>query len=425
MDRTSLKEAPRVGRTVAASMLLCACAPLLACLAVVAYVKARFRGPGVRPIEVPECLGDTPGVKTMSEVMETLRRVEFHARMPRALAGALIGLLDLIPMALNTNRITAGLVYPYPSAFEPLMLESRDGTPVCGMLALQEDAGARPALILVHGLYSCKNTIGILDLAVRAFYRWGFHVLALDLRNFGDSGRFSEAPTSWGYRESDDILAAAEYLASLDQVTTVGVCGVSLGAASTLLAAGRAPAEGPLSGGVVALNGFSDCARIMDHVMTMGRPAVERTGIDFFFHLLLAAKTLLSGPRVFFDLRTYTREVSCQYYEISSEELDRKASPVNAVREIEVPCLIVHAEDDFIVPVRDAEELLEAALDNPMVEGLVVPTGSHSLYPFVSRRWFFEVLHTFFAYWGDFSLVSDSRSWAVGADMDIFGNPNN
>lgn len=426
MDKTSLKVAPRRAWTLAASLLLVALAPLLACLAVIAYVKARYRGPGARSAQVPPCLQGTPGVKTMTELMEMLGRLEFRARMPKALATALLGVLDFVPMALNTNRVTAGLVYPYPAAFEPVMVESQDGTPICGMLALHEGEGARPALVVVHGLYASKNTIGMMDIALHAHYRWGFHVLALDLRNFGDSGRFSEAPTSWGYRESDDILAAAEYLESLDQVTTVGVCGVSLGAASSLLAAGRACLEGPLAGGVVALNGYSDIDRGLDYVGTVGPPLAERAGIVFFFRLLIAAKTLLSGPRPFCDLRTYTREVSSQYYEISTEEMLRKASPVNTIQEVEVPCLIVHAADDYIVPVRDAEDLLAAAADNPMVGGLIVPAGGHALYPMVSRRWFYEVLYTFFAYWGEFALDSEARPWPADADsMDIFGNPNN
>jgi pimeloyl-ACP methyl ester carboxylesterase len=121
-------------------------------------------------------------------------------------------------------------------------MESQDGTPVCGLLAMQPHVEERPALIVVHGLFGSKNSYGMQQLSLKAYYDWGFHVFALDLRNFGDSSRFSEAPTSWGYREFDDFIAAAEYLDSVQHVSTVGVCGVSMGAAAALLAVETDPA---------------------------------------------------------------------------------------------------------------------------------------------------------------------------------------
>jgi len=419
------KRGAGIAGAVLAALLLLVAAPLIAACCVTIYVLARFRGlrPGGYPPD-PGNLARRPGVKTMSEVMEKLGRIRFGRSRSRFLATAEALLLETVPTVMNTNRVTSGLVYPYPLSFEPVMIESQDGTPVCGLLGLQPGDAGRPGLVIVHGLFGCKNQFMPMSLALKAYYRWGFNVFVLDLRNFGDSGRFSEAPTSWGFRESDDILAAADYLESIDCVSTVGVCGVSMGAASALIAASRSRLDTPLSGGVVALNGYGDVFNAIDYISGDRSRDPEELSVSLFFRLMMYMKTLMSGPRAISDFREYTRQVAGQYYEIGAEELMRKASPVNVMREIEVPCLIIHAEDDTIVPPSEAALLIEAAADNPMVDSLVVPGGSHALYQLTNRRWFYETLETFFSYWAEFGSGGDSAQDGIDS-IDMFGNPNN
>lgn len=397
-------------------------APLLVTLVLILHTLARCRA--ARPGAVPSGIQEkVPGVKTMSEVMEALCRIPFKARVPRLLATLAVLAQDAVPMVLNTNRATTGFIYPYPDTFEPEMIESQDGTPICCLLALQPGKQSRPALILVHGLFATKNTRSIQSLALSAYYDWGFHVLALDLRDHGDSGRFSDAPVSWGYRESDDIMAAAEYLESIEAVSTVGVCGVSMGATSALLAAARSRLDRPLAGGVVALNGYSDAERALEYISTFGGGSLDEMATGLFFRLMLLIKTVLDGPMPLSDFREYVRQVTCQYYEATETEVYAKASPVNYIREVEVPCLAIHAEDDQVVPVLEAEDLAAAAADNPMFASLILPRGGHALYGAVSRRWFRETLRTFFTYWGEFEVGVDSEA---GTDsLDMFGNPNN
>lgn len=406
-------------------LLVAVFSPLLATCAIVIRTMARYRGR--QPASVPGTAcggGKRPGVKTMSEVMELLDEVPFEPRIGRVLGTLAVTVAETVPMALNASRTTAGLIYPYPDTFEPVIMESQDGTPICGLLAMQQGGEVRPAIIVVHGLFGSKNNLGIMSVALRAYYEWGFHVFALDLRNFGDSSRFSDAPTSWGFRESDDILAAAEYLESIDRVSTVGVCGVSMGASSALIAAARSRVDGPLAGGVVALNGYSDAHVIVDHISRRSLPGPEGLVVWLTFKLLLFVKTALSGPRRITDFRRYTTEVSSQYYEISDSELYRKASPVNSVSEIEVPCLIIHASDDPVVPVSHAEDLAAASKDNPMVAVKLVPKGVHALYQVVSPGWFYSTLESFFTYWGESGVCPEGSP--AGLDTtEMFGNPDN
>lgn len=410
---------------VLATLTLAAALPLLVAAAIVVYVLARFRGVRLGA-GAPAPLERVAGVKTMSEVMGLLREVPYHTTLPTRLATTLSVLLDAASTALNCSRATAGLLYPYPDAFEPVMLESRDGTPICGVMATRPEPALRPALVVVHGLFGSKNSYAVQRLALKAYYEWGFHVLALDLRGFGDSSRFSEAPTSWGYREAEDVLAAAEYLGSINRVSTVGACGVSMGAAATILAAGRSAPGRPLSGGVIALNGYGDVERQLEHLCAPGSFSPEALATWLAFRLLLAARTLAGGPRLFTDLRRYNREVTSQYYEMSESDIYRRASAVGALGGVEVPCLIVHAVDDAVVPVDQAYDLLAAAADNPLVDSLIVPSGGHCLYHITSPRWFNRVTETFFTYWAEFgSTPAPLAGRGGGESTGTFGNLNN
>jgi pimeloyl-ACP methyl ester carboxylesterase len=417
--------APRDVNVALLAFLLVILSPVLIAVGFAVYVWTRFRGAPAAPRE-GRSLERRAGVKTMSEAMELLEKIEFRASFPGPLSSAVSIFIDLIPSVLSATRITAGLVYPYPRSFEPIMLESQDGTPVCGHLALQCGEARRPALILASGAAASKNAGWVLSLALRAYYDWGFHVLAMDLRNRGDSGRFSEAPTSWGYRESDDILAAADYLDSLEIVSTVGMCGAGMAGSASLIAAGRSRLDRPLAGGVVAIGAYAEAATEVARLSGRSIAAPVASLRRLLQRLLLFFKTLADGPRAFFDPARYTREVSCQYYEMAESDLYSKASPVNMMSEIEVPCLLVHARDDLMSPVGDAHDLLAAAGENPMVSAMIVPSGAHELYGPGTRGWLSETLETFFTYWGEFGRTPEEAVGLAGIDsLDIFGNPDN
>jgi uncharacterized protein len=86
---------------------------------------------------------------------------------------------------------------------------------------------------------------GVLDFSAE-LARHGFAVLALDMRGMGQS---PPAPLSMGYFEQRDVLGAVDFLRSgplpdprLGRPRVIGGWGVSMGAATLLLAAAREPA---------------------------------------------------------------------------------------------------------------------------------------------------------------------------------------
>lgn len=67
-----------------------------------------------------------------------------------------------------------------------------------------------PTVLVVHGLTSSKYSSGIL-LASGILYKNGFNVLAIDLRDHGDS-TCEDGYYSAGQKESDDTAKAIEWL---------------------------------------------------------------------------------------------------------------------------------------------------------------------------------------------------------------------
>jgi len=60
-----------------------------------------------------------------------------------------------------------------------------------------------------------------------------------------------------------------------------------------------------------------------------------------------------------------------------------------------VPTLVVHAEDDPVVPVVHARRLATAAASNPRVAVRVLPAGGHLLFDAVDEGWYWGALDAF------------------------------
>lgn len=138
-------------------------------------------------------------------------------------------------------------------AGEPVHFPARDdGVRLAGWLVkAAESDETRPAVILVHdwgwnrlGLAAAEPAAGLLQLEnvdllrlTHALVDAGFHVLMFDLRNHGESAGVSG--TTFGYRESLDLLGAVDFLAGRPDVGNVGVLGFGIGGNATLYALTR------------------------------------------------------------------------------------------------------------------------------------------------------------------------------------------
>jgi len=100
---------------------------------------------------------------------------------------------------------------------------------------------AAPAVIITHGLTSCKCTDTML-FAAGLLHHAGFNVLLFDLREHGESDRV-DGRTALGNDEYLDVLGAWDWLVTVKGFPPekVGLLGYSLGAGTTLIAFGNEP----------------------------------------------------------------------------------------------------------------------------------------------------------------------------------------
>lgn len=203
-----------------------------------------------------------------------------------------------------------------------------------------------PAVILVHGLNSCRRSPHIL-LAAGMLRRAGFQVLMLDLRNHGDSAIASGGRMAGGITEYRDVLGAWDWLVNEQRIAPeqIGLFGLSLGAATTLIAAG----EESRVAAVWSDSTYSDIEKaILDELTRSGFPT------------LLAPAGILMG-RVMGGVDITAR------------------SPLQAALAMEGrPLLVTHGDQDKRMPVYHAHWLADTlAAQGAPVELWIAPGSGH------------------------------------------------
>jgi predicted alpha/beta-fold hydrolase len=337
--------------------------------------------------------------KSLSEVMRSLKKIPFE---PKPFGGRLstsIGFTaDVLPMLLDTQPATACKLYPYPRTFHPVVFASLDGTPLAGVLALHKDGKPRPGIVFCHGVFGSKNNNYVRSVAVKAFRDWDYNVLALDTRGFGESRYLSNAMVTGGWKEGEDLFAAARFLNTYAAVTTVGVCGYSMGAAAAMIAAGMDGGEF-ITGGVLAWNGTSDARSIISHIAKFPMPWQPFFLMYPLFKACLVLK--LHGWDGYGGSEDFPGMFSsaCEDYCVNEDDTYLKSSPASYVANIHIPTVHIHAKDDPIVPVSQAEENREKAKGNPYFEVWILDRGGHCAFMAVDRKWYERVLREFFDTW--------------------------
>lgn len=379
------------------------------------------------PAELPVA---QPRERSMSALMEDLESI------PSGLHHSDVALLrkgipDISTFVLAQQREAANLGYAYPSQFSDHVFEGADGERIAASIGLHDGVG-RPGLIVVHGLFSSRRFDYVREIAVRAFFDWGFNVAAIDLRSFGLTNLTSAAPTSAGWKEGEDILACARYMKELGSTpaapapigrpgwslarspsgarsTTVGALGISLGGSSVLGACHPEGAGEALDGGILAISPPSD-PRAMAERLSVKLPRTHPAyAINRGFWAMLTSRIRQSRWDDVEDFVDPIERISAPYYEIEPEELWRRAAARGHIASARMPVLVLHPRDDEIIPVEQAEELAEAAAANDLVRIWILPGGGHGAIDAVDRTWFWAVTRGFFERWAGYEPGAGAR----------------
>jgi pimeloyl-ACP methyl ester carboxylesterase len=346
----------------------------------------------------PSRLRGRDAPREMAEIMARVREIPMRPKPYGGVASTLLfALPDAVPMLSECRKATAGKLYRYPPDFKRMRIVSEDGTPISAVAGIHRDGRPRPALIMVHGLFGSKSLWFSQQVVLAAYYGWGYNAMAIDLRFFGESKKYSDAPGTGGWKEGQDILAAARWLKSLPEVTSVGAMGGSMGAASTMLAAAQDP-ERLLDGGTIAWHGYGDIASQIRFISTRPGPLEPFFGAYLFFMACLRL-TLGREARRWPDFEAYLLDHCASYYGVSPEELLEKSSPAAQLHRVEVPFLAINSDDDPIIQVEQGAILEKAAASNPWAEVLRYPVGGHCAFAVVDKAWMAQVVRSFYDYW--------------------------
>lgn len=246
---------------------------------------------------------------------------------------------DRVPLARSPEA--------YGLRYETVRFFSRaDGIPLQGWL-LTPPAGTpqRRVVVSVHGKGGNReNGPGGGSLEISAhLVRQGHTVLAFDLRGAGESGG---ARFTLGVREVHDVAGAVDFLEQRGLAAGgVNLLGYSMGAATSLLEG----AEDRRVRAIAEDAGYADLGDILDVQVP------KASGLPRFF---TPGTLLMARPLLGLDANRI-----------------RPIEGLAALADRGVPLLVIHGEDDPLIPVRHGRRL--AAAYGAGAETLFVPGAGH------------------------------------------------
>lgn len=225
-------------------------------------------------------------------------------------------------------------------AYEDVEFVSADGLRLRGWFVPARRSPSQRTIIVCHGLGANRSHfLGCVKVADTL----AANVLLFDFRGHGDSDGHT---VTMGYREKDDVLAAIAYLRQRrpEQARQVIGLGVSMGASALLGAA--AVTEPPLDA-IIVDSGFAVAVDVTDNVLGAVpgalRPWLKTAGVPL--------ASLHAG---------------CSLDEVR---------PVDHIAAVRAPVLIIHCEEDRLIPLEHAHRLYRAAREPKSL--LTACTGGH------------------------------------------------
>jgi pimeloyl-ACP methyl ester carboxylesterase len=261
---------------------------------------------------------------------------------------ALVGLVLLCLLAISLIPLGVHLGFRAPRVratgspadlglrFESVRIPTVRDRNLAGWLLPTADSAT--SIVMVHGWGS--NAELMLPLA-QPLYRQGFNVLLFDARNHGasDADTFSSLP-----RFAEDLGAAIRWLRKQHPLRAkqIAVLGHSVGAGAALFEATR----NPQIDAVISIGAFADPAQLTERYLS---------------------RLHLPGFVVALTKRYVEWVIGYRFATIA---------PVNSIRQVRCPVLLVHGTQDTTVPIEDGRQIAAAA-DPKQVRFLPIANAGH------------------------------------------------
>ena len=234
-----------------------------------------------------------------------------------------VNITGIVNHSQDLSRINQ-LQAEYPNA-QRVALYTPQGNELIGTYI--STANAAKTVIIIHGLYQNRSmAINYIDV----YKDLGFNILLIDLRGHGESGGI----ITWGQNETKDIDLWCDYLRSQQNQQLIGIHGISLGGAFSLLHSGTSAHPADF---YVEDSSYSDIKSL------------------YYNHL----RNLIQLPANsnIIDVLWFYSQV-CMYWHTGAT-LD-KLSPLQAVKSAKAPILFMHNDTDALIPPQTLTELYNA-----------------------------------------------------------------
>lgn len=176
------------------------------------------------------------------------------------------------------------------------------------------------------------------------YYDIGYNILAVDLRGHGKSkGNY----IGMGYHDAKDLIEWLKYIVSKDSECEILVHGVSMGAATVMIASSQE--ELPKNVKVI----IEDCG--------------YSSALEQFKYQLKKLFNVPSFPIL--NIANLIVKIKAGYYL-------NEACPIECVKNSKVPMMFVHGDDDTFVPFYMLDELYEACASEK--KKLIIEGASHA-----------------------------------------------
>lgn len=246
--------------------------------------------------------------------------------------------------------------------WEKVQLNSPHGYTIRGTY-IPANQPSQKTILFLHGLFQNRSS-GLDYLSI--YQEMGYNVLIVDARGHGDSGGGS---ISWGYFEKDDINVWLDWLEQKTPKGTIGIHGISMGAATALLHS--------------AMN--ESTHRVSFYIAD--------SSYDDFKDLIIKQLTHLAAlpeDSHIIDAVLFYTQIAAYYHDKFTFD---QISPRLAVKHTTTPILYLHGQKDTLIPPQMSEDLYDNTAGAKELHFFTDTPHASAVY--FDRVTYAETIHTF------------------------------
>lgn len=267
-----------------------------------------------------------------------------------------------------------------PPADEERLFEITPGVKVMAHCRWQTDRQKHPTILIWHGMEGSTSSIYMIATADKAF-RAGFNVVRVNYRNCGGTEHLT--PTLYHGGLSDDLGAVIRELIDNDRLKRIFLLGFSLGGNMVLKLAGEyAENSPPELAAICAISPSVDLQASTDLILLKPNWVYHKRFVRSLKKRIRLKQKLfpelydLSRLSRIRTIRDFDEEfTSLAHGFANADDYYYRSSSVRVVKNIHLPTLIIHAQDDPFIPF-DSLRHREFS-ENPYILLIATDRGGH------------------------------------------------